>query len=178
MQLKSFIIPVLSPERNEGDVNSFLRSHRVLRIERHLVNDDTGAVQFAKSDVESIGLLKFDFLGLRTLTVLQDVKELVRNNYGRDNNKDDFNLSSEEQERYEHYRKVRNEVSMKKGVPPYVIFTNQELAILARIPDLADVHEKKIDGIAPSRLSANISFFLEGVSDEESKEPDGADSAS
>ena len=48
------------------------------------VNDDTVAVQFAKSDVESIGLLKFDFLGLRTLTVLQDVKELVRNNYGRD----------------------------------------------------------------------------------------------
>ena len=44
------------------------------------VNDDTVAVQFAKADVESIGLLKFDFLGLRTLTVLQDVKELVKNN--------------------------------------------------------------------------------------------------
>ena len=48
------------------------------------VNDDTVAVQFAKSDVESIGLLKFDFLGLRTLTVLQDVKELIKNNYGKD----------------------------------------------------------------------------------------------
>ena len=48
------------------------------------VNDDTVAVQFAKNDVESIGLLKFDFLGLRTLTVLQDVKELIKYNYGRD----------------------------------------------------------------------------------------------
>ena len=48
------------------------------------VNDDTVAVQFAKNDVESIGLLKFDFLGLRTLTVLQDVKELIRINYGKD----------------------------------------------------------------------------------------------
>lgn len=47
------------------------------------VNDDTVAVQFAKNDVESIGLLKFDFLGLRTLTVLQDVKELVKNNCGK-----------------------------------------------------------------------------------------------
>ena len=46
------------------------------------VNDDTVAVQFAKTDVESIGLLKFDFLGLRTLTVLQDCVELVKNNYG------------------------------------------------------------------------------------------------
>ena len=48
------------------------------------VNDDTVAVQFTKNDVESIGLLKFDFLGLRTLTVLQDVKELVRQNHGVD----------------------------------------------------------------------------------------------
>ncbi|MCQ2502143.1 MAG: DNA polymerase III subunit alpha [Saccharofermentans sp.] len=48
------------------------------------LNDDTVAVQFAKVDVESIGLLKFDFLGLRTLTVLQDVKELVKQNYGID----------------------------------------------------------------------------------------------
>ena len=48
------------------------------------VNDDTVAVQFTKNDVESIGLLKFDFLGLRTLTVLQDVKELVRQNHGID----------------------------------------------------------------------------------------------
>ena len=47
------------------------------------VNDDTVAVQFAKTDVESIGLLKFDFLGLRTLTVLQDVIELIKNNYGK-----------------------------------------------------------------------------------------------
>ena len=47
------------------------------------VNDDTVAVQFAKADVESIGLLKFDFLGLRTLTVLQDCVELVKSNYGK-----------------------------------------------------------------------------------------------
>ena len=48
------------------------------------VNDDTVVVQFAKADVESIGLLKFDFLGLRTLTVLQEARDLVRQNYGKD----------------------------------------------------------------------------------------------
>lgn len=50
------------------------------------VNDDTVVVQFAKADVESIGLLKFDFLGLRTLTVLQEARDLVRQNYGKDIN--------------------------------------------------------------------------------------------
>jgi len=48
------------------------------------VNDDTVVEQFAKADVESIGLLKFDFLGLRTLTVLQEARDLVRQNHGID----------------------------------------------------------------------------------------------
>ena len=47
------------------------------------VNDDTTVVQFDKYSVESIGLLKFDFLGLRTLTVLRDCIDLISDNYGR-----------------------------------------------------------------------------------------------
>jgi DNA polymerase III subunit alpha len=35
-------------------------------------NEDAIVVQFAKGNIELIGLLKFDFLGLRTLTVLRD----------------------------------------------------------------------------------------------------------
>ena len=38
--------------------------------------------QFAKYDVESVGLLKFDFLGLRTLTVMRDTADMVYENYG------------------------------------------------------------------------------------------------
>ena len=47
-------------------------------------NENTPVVQFSKYDVESVGLLKFDFLGLRTLTVLQDSLDLVRENYGKE----------------------------------------------------------------------------------------------
>lgn len=48
------------------------------------VNDDTPVVQFSKYDVESVGLLKFDFLGLRTLTVLQDALAIIKENYGKE----------------------------------------------------------------------------------------------
>ena len=34
--------------------------------------------QFAKDDVEAIGLVKFDFLGLATLTILEQAKNLIR----------------------------------------------------------------------------------------------------
>ena len=42
------------------------------------VDDDEGTVtQFDKDDAESIGLIKFDFLGLKTLTVIQNTVELL-----------------------------------------------------------------------------------------------------
>ncbi len=45
-------------------------------------NDESIVVQFAKNNVEAIGLLKFDFLGLRTLTVMRDTAEMVFENRG------------------------------------------------------------------------------------------------
>ena len=37
--------------------------------------------QFDKDDVESIGLVKFDFLGLATLTILEEAKRLIQRRY-------------------------------------------------------------------------------------------------
>ncbi len=45
-------------------------------------NEDAIVVQFAKNNIELIGLLKFDFLGLRTLTVMRDTATMVRRNHG------------------------------------------------------------------------------------------------
>ena len=56
------------------------------------VNDGNVVVQFAKADIESVGLLKFDFLGLRTLTVLRDAADMVYENYGRKINFDKIPL--------------------------------------------------------------------------------------
>lgn len=48
------------------------------------LNEDAVVVQYDKPDIESIGLLKFDFLGLRTLTVLRDAAAMVKANKGID----------------------------------------------------------------------------------------------
>jgi DNA polymerase-3 subunit alpha len=45
-------------------------------------NDESIVVQFTKDDIEDVGLLKFDFLGLRTLTVLQETSQLVEEKTG------------------------------------------------------------------------------------------------
>ena len=48
------------------------------------VRDGQNATQFVMTTLEELGLLKMDFLGLRTLTVIKDTKEMVKNDLGID----------------------------------------------------------------------------------------------
>jgi DNA polymerase III, alpha subunit len=47
-------------------------------------NDDCITTQFAMGVLEQLGLLKMDFLGLRTLTVIRDTLELIKANTGQE----------------------------------------------------------------------------------------------
>ena len=63
------------------------------------VDDDEGTVtQFDKDDAESIGLIKFDFLGLKTLTVIQKTVELI--NFSSDSPMNIKDISLEDQVTY------------------------------------------------------------------------------
>lgn len=49
-----------------------------------LRNNDAITTQFTMIELEDLGLLKMDFLGLRTLTVIRDAVDLIKENHGRD----------------------------------------------------------------------------------------------
>lgn len=57
---------------------------------------DEITTQYAMNDIETIGLLKMDFLGLRTLTVINDALELIRNDGGEPPDLDRLPLDDEE----------------------------------------------------------------------------------
>ncbi len=46
------------------------------------MRDNTISTQYIMTTLEELGLLKMDFLGLRTLTVIADAKKLIEENYG------------------------------------------------------------------------------------------------
>ncbi|MCX7923947.1 MAG: DNA polymerase III subunit alpha [Clostridia bacterium] len=46
------------------------------------MNENSITTQFTMGLLEELGLLKMDFLGLRTLTVIRDALKLIENNYG------------------------------------------------------------------------------------------------
>lgn len=45
-------------------------------------NEEGYVTQYDKDNIEELGLLKMDFLGLRTLTVMNDALELIKKNRG------------------------------------------------------------------------------------------------
>ncbi len=47
-------------------------------------NDESISTQFTMTTLEELGLLKMDFLGLRTLTVIKDAIDFIKQNYGID----------------------------------------------------------------------------------------------
>ena len=46
--------------------------------------EPSSVTQFDKDDVEAVGLVKFDFLGLRTLTIIDWALQILIINYARD----------------------------------------------------------------------------------------------
>lgn len=55
-----------------------------------LRNKDTIATQFTMTELEELGLLKMDFLGLRTLTVIRNSIDLIKENHNIDVDFSDF----------------------------------------------------------------------------------------
>lgn len=58
-------------------------------------DSDLSVTQFDNSVVESAGMLKMDFLGLKTLTIIRDAIQLVKDRHGIEINPDDIPLDDE-----------------------------------------------------------------------------------
>ena len=59
-------------------------------------NEEMIVTQFGMTTLEELGLLKMDFLGLRTLTVMSDAVKMVKQNRGIDIDLDKINFEDEE----------------------------------------------------------------------------------
>lgn len=59
-------------------------------------NDDVITTQFTMTTIERLGLLKMDFLGLRTLTVIRDAVDNIKLTHGIEINMDEVDMSDPE----------------------------------------------------------------------------------
>jgi len=135
-----FAVPTLEPGDAAQDLNRFLGAHRVLAVDRHLVSQAQGAYwAISVSYLDDQG----DGLPIRRGKV--DYKEVL--------SETDFAV-------FARLRILRKEIAEREGVPPYALFTNEQLATMVtqRIRALEELGT--ISGVGPSRVEKYGAAFL------------------
>ncbi len=156
MQIKIYSIPVFGDTALEEEVNRFLRGHRVLQVERHFCDDNGG--------YWAIFIEYADYAPNSAPANRKDKADVTRE------------MNEEEKQRFEYFRKIRRDIAQQKSIPAYMVFTDAELAILAKEPELREDSAKSVKGVAPSRLNEYVKYFYEVKDGEESGQSDASDS--
>ena len=71
-----------------------------------LGSDGSVTTQFTMTTLEELGLLKMDFLGLRTLTVIQDAVKLASRSSGKDINMEQIDYNDKAVDVYKRQGRI------------------------------------------------------------------------
>ncbi len=147
MRLHFAIVPILSSQPAETELNRFLASHRIATIDRHFIAD-------GERSAWAICVTYLD-----TNSTPPSVKGRI-----------DYRqiLSPADFEVYARLRALRKEISEQEGVPPYTLFTNEQLATMVRRQVRNTDQLREIDGVGPARITKYGQRFLEALNDTES----------
>lgn len=141
MELRFFSIPALQPQVAEAALNRFLLSHPVAGVDRQFVAD--GANSFWSICVQLAGSSAPEDKPRKRGAV--DYREV---------------LSPEVFARYARLRTLRNQLAEQQSLPPYAIFSNEQLAQIAALDPPSRTTMATIEGIGEKRLAQYADTFL------------------
>jgi len=150
MQFKFFSIQAPGGEHVAEELNLFLRSKKVLSVERRLVSTERGVfwhvcVEYLDEAYSAGSREKVDYK-----KVLDD---------------DSF-------ARYARYKEIRKAISREESVPAYAIFNDEELAAMAKIPQLNASEMRKIKGISDGKVEKYANRFIQPAQNEKTEQSD------
>ncbi|MDX2248818.1 MAG: HRDC domain-containing protein [Bacteroidia bacterium] len=139
MQIKIFTIPVTGGEAVNEDLNKFLRSHKILQTESHIVNSEQGAywcfcIRYMDSSADVFG--KKDKVDYRAI------------------------LDEPTFARFSKLREIRKEIATEETIPAFAVFSDEELSEMAKIEKLTVAAMKKIKGIGVKKIEKYASKFI------------------
>ncbi|WP_446010639.1 HRDC domain-containing protein [Candidatus Electrothrix sp.] len=138
LQCKFFIIPTRNCRESEEELNSFLRSHRVLTVHREFVADKENSfwnfcVEYLSGDSDDGKKLSG-----RSGKNRVDYKEV---------------LSPEDFKIFAALREWRKKAANDAGVPVYTLFTNEQLARIVTEKASSKAELQTIEGVGESRAA-------------------------
>lgn len=138
MQIKLFVIPIGDNGTNQDDLNRFLRTHKVLELENHLVHNEKGSwwcfcVKFVEDQSLTTDRIKVDY------KVLLDDKTF---------------------QTFSKLREIRKQIAIEDGIPAYAVFTDEELAGLAKLTDFTPKSMLTVKGIGDKKVERFAEKFI------------------
>lgn len=150
MQIKLISVPVLGGEAMNEELNAFLRSKKVIQMDQQLVNEGSAA------------------LWCFCIKYVEDYSP-----FNRGKEKIDYRQVLDEAsfQRFSSLRAIRKQLSDAEGLPAFAIFTDEELAGLAKIETLTLATMKSVQGIGEKKVEKYGHHFLPKSSNEKSQPP-------
>jgi len=134
MQFRIFTIPVVDDGSATEEMNSFLRSHKVLETEQQLISTKNGSQwHFC---VKYLANAQPDNKSNRVASKI-DYREIL----------DEKTFSV-----FSFLREIRKKIAEEEGMPIYAIFTNEELASIAALEEVSLETIKTVKGIGEKKM--------------------------
>lgn len=137
MQYKVFQIPLNDPERHQEELNSFLRGHKIIHVRSDLVGGDAYSFLVEYTENGSRG---------KSRTQQIDYREV---------------LPPEQFATFARFREKRKALAEEQGIPVYAVFTNEQLAEMARKPPATVADMAAISGIGQGKVKTFGAAILE-----------------
>ncbi len=140
MQIRLFTIPVGDSGTALEEMNRFLRSNKILEVKDQLISNENGAYWcFCVRYIE------------RTL-----------NSVSSDKRKVDYRkvLDDETFKKFSRLREVRKKVAADEGIPAFAVFTDEELAGLAKLDTITEKNMLSVKGIGDKKVERFSKHFM------------------
>jgi superfamily II DNA helicase RecQ len=146
VQYQIYTVTLSAGANGTEELNRFLRSHRVLAVERRLVEDGANSCWTFCVEYLDAGAGATPFRAEGRV----DYKEV---------------LAPEQFARFSRLRELRKALADQEAVPPYAIFTNEQLAALVRLERATKQAMATVPGIGEAKVAKYGDRFLAALAE-------------
>ena len=127
----------------EQELNSFLRGHKILEVDSQLVSNAHGAswcfcIRYIGSGIGEKN-------GEKNLPEKVDYRKV---------------LDEPTFQKFSKLREIRKEISARESISAFIIFTDEELAALARLDEVTEKGMRSIKGVGDKKIDRFGKYFI------------------
>lgn len=148
MQIELFTIPVSDSGAAIKEMNAFLRGNKILEVENQLISNEHGAcwcfcVRYIERGYPESGRKKTGKVDYRKV------------------------LDEATFQRFAKLREIRKKVAAEEGISAFIIFTDEELAELAKMDEITEKAMLSIKGIGEKKVERFAKYFVTQTKEDE-----------